>query len=107
MAIAGVLAMRPQVLLLDEPSMFLDPRGRRELIKLLRSLAVTKLIASHDLELIRETCERTLVLDGGHLVADGPTVRILGDRDLMEAHGLEVPHSLSHHARGEQHHGGG
>jgi cobalt/nickel transport system ATP-binding protein len=104
-AIAGVLAMRPQVLLLDEPSMFLDPRGRRELIKLLRSLDVTKLIASHDLELIRETCDRTLVLDGGRLVADGPTATILGDRDLMTAHGLEVPHSLSHHAKGDQHHG--
>jgi cobalt/nickel transport system ATP-binding protein len=105
-AIAGVLAMRPQALLLDEPSMFLDPRGRRELIKLLRSLPVTKLIASHDLELIRETCDRTMVLDHGRLMADGPTGKILGDRDLMEAHGLEVPHSLSHHAKGEQHHGG-
>lgn len=104
-AIAGVLAMRPQVLLLDEPSMFLDPRGRRELIKLLRSLPVTKLIASHDLEMIRETCERTLVLDHGRMMADGPTGSILSDADLMAAHGLEVPHSLSHHGRGEQHHG--
>ncbi len=103
-AIAGVLAMKPQVLLLDEPSMFLDPRGRRELIKLLRSLAVTKLIASHDLEMIRETCERAIVLDAGRIVADGPTRAILGDAPLMEAHGLEVPHSLSHHAAHEQHH---
>lgn len=105
-AIAGVLAMRPQVLLLDEPSMFLDPRGRRELIKLLRSLRVTKIIASHDLEMIRETCERTIVIDHGRLMADGPTGTILRDADLMAAHGLEVPHSLSHHSRGEQHHGG-
>jgi cobalt/nickel transport system ATP-binding protein len=103
-AIAGVLAMRPQVLLLDEPSMFLDPRGRRELIKLLRSLPVTKIIASHDLEMIRETCERAIVLDGGRMVADGPTRKILGDSELMEAHGLEVPHSLSHHAPRERHH---
>jgi cobalt/nickel transport system ATP-binding protein len=106
-AIAGVLAMKPQVLLLDEPSMFLDPRGRRELIKLLRSLPVTKIIASHDLEMIRETCERAIVLDAGRIVADGPTRTILGDAKLMEAHGLEVPHSLSHHAPREQHHGEG
>jgi cobalt/nickel transport system ATP-binding protein len=104
-AIAGVLAMRPQVLLLDEPSIFLDPRGRRELIKLLRSLHVTKIIASHDLEMIREICERTIVLDAGSIVADGPTKSILGDAALMEAHGLEVPHSLSHHAARERHHG--
>ncbi len=103
-AIAGVLAMKPRVLLLDEPSMFLDPRGRRELIKLLRGLSVTKVIASHDLEMIRETCERAIVLDAGRIVADGPTRAILGDAALMEAHGLEVPHSLSHHAAREQHH---
>ena len=96
--------MRPQVLLLDEPSMFLDPRGRRELIKLLRSLPVTKIIASHDLELIRETCERAIVLDGGRLIADGPTRCILGNADLMQAHGLEVPHSLSHHEARNRHH---
>jgi cobalt/nickel transport system ATP-binding protein len=104
-AIAGVLAMRPQVLLLDEPSMFLDPRGRRELIKLLRSLPVTKIIASHELEMIRETCDRAIVLDAGRIVADGATRAILSDAALMEAHGLEVPHSLSHHGKREQHHG--
>ncbi len=103
-ALAGVLAMRPQVLLLDEPSMFLDPRGRRELIKLLQSLKVTKIIASHDLELIRETCERAIVLDGGRLIADGPTRNILGNTDLMHTHGLEVPHSLSHHEARNRHH---
>jgi cobalt/nickel transport system ATP-binding protein len=103
-ALAGVLAMRPQVLLLDEPSMFLDPRGRRELIKLLQSLPVTKIIASHDLELIRETSERTIVLDGGRVVADGLTRVILGNASLMEAHGLEVPHSLTHHSAREHHH---
>ncbi len=103
-ALAGVLAMRPQVLLLDEPSMFLDPRGRRELIKLLQSLQVTKIIASHDLELIRETSERTIVLDGGRIVADGATRSVLGDASLMEAHGLEVPHSLTHHSAREHHH---
>src|SRR5436305_4682553 len=71
-ALAGVLAMRPAVLLLDEPSMYLDPRGRRELIRLLAGLGGTRLIASHDLELILETCERVLLLDRGRLIADGP-----------------------------------
>jgi len=103
-ALAGVLAMRPEILLLDEPSMYLDPRGRRELIRLINRLAVTKVIAGHDLELIRETCRRVLVLDGGRLVADGPARAILGDARLMEAHGLEVPHSLTPHSDAERHH---
>src|SRR4029078_7441252 len=68
-ALAGVLAMRPSVLLLDEPSMFLAPRGRRELIGTIRSLPGTKLIATHDLELVLDTCARVIVLDGGKLVA--------------------------------------
>lgn len=95
-ALAGVLAMRPDILLLDEPSSHLDPRGRRELIRLINSLGNTKLIASHDLELIVSTCERAVVLDQGRIVGDGPVRRILGDRDLMDNHGLEVPHSLTH-----------
>jgi cobalt/nickel transport system ATP-binding protein len=102
-ALAGVLAMRPEILLLDEPSMYLDPRGRRELIGLINSLTVTKIIAAHDLELVRETCRRVLVLDGGRLIGDGPTRALLADARLMEAHGLEVPHSLSYHV--EKHHG--
>jgi cobalt/nickel transport system ATP-binding protein len=93
-ALAGVLAMRPEVLLLDEPSIFLDPRGRRELIALLDQVGGTQLIASHDLELVVRTCSRVLVLDGGRLAADGETRAILGDQELMEAHGLEVPGSL-------------
>jgi cobalt/nickel transport system ATP-binding protein len=103
-ALAGVLAMRPEILLLDEPSMYLDPRGRRELIGLINSLAVTKVIAAHDLELIRATTRRVLVLDGGRLVADGPVRTILADARLMEKHGLEVPHSLTHHGEAEGHH---
>lgn len=103
-ALAGVLAMRPEILLLDEPSMYLDPRGRRELIRLIQTLAGTKVIAAHDLELIRETCQRVLVLDGGRIVADGPTRAILADAALMETHGLEVPHSLSHHPENQRHH---
>ncbi|HLJ96212.1 MAG TPA: ABC transporter ATP-binding protein [Gemmataceae bacterium] len=102
-ALAGVLALRPEILLLDEPSLCLDPRGRRELIQLVNSLAVTKVIAAHDLELIRETCQRVLVLDGGRIVGDGLTRTILADARLMEKHGLEVPHSLTHHL--DKHHG--
>jgi cobalt/nickel transport system ATP-binding protein len=102
-ALAGVLAMRPEILLLDEPSMYLDPRGRREFIRLVNRLPGTKVIAAHDLELIRETCPRVLLLDGGRLAADGPVRAILGDADLMTAHGLEVPHSLTHHAPTEGH----
>jgi len=93
-AIAGVLAMQPEVLLLDEPSMFLDPRGRRELISLLNELAITKIVATHDLDLILDTCQRVIVLDQGRLVADGNGAQILADAALMDGHGLEVPHRL-------------
>ena len=93
-ALAGVLAMRPSILLLDEPSMYLDPRGRRELIALIGTLGGTRLIASLDLEMFLRTCERTLLLDRGKLIADGPTRTLLADAALMEEHGLEVPASL-------------
>jgi cobalt/nickel transport system ATP-binding protein len=93
-ALAGVLAMRPSILLLDEPSMYLDPRGRRELIQLLHTLGGTRMIAAHDLELILQTCDRVLLLDRGRLIADGAARTILADAALMEAHGLEVPYSL-------------
>ena len=102
-ALAGVLAMRPQILLLDEPSMHLDPRGRRELIHLINQQPVTKVIAAHDLELIRETCQRVLLLDAGKLVADGATRQVLADPALMHAHGLEVPHSFMHHSDADRH----
>ena len=93
-ALAGVLAMRPGILLLDEPSMFLDARGRRELIRILAELSGTHIIAAHDLEMILETCGRVLLLDRGRLIADGPARQLLADDSLMTAHGLEVPHSL-------------
>lgn len=93
-ALAGVLAMQPEILLLDEPSMYLDPRGRRELIGLVNSLPGTRLIAAHDLEMILETCQRAMVLDRGRVVAHGPVGDLFADAGLMEAHGLEVPHSL-------------
>ncbi len=95
-ALAGVLAMQPEVLLLDEPSLNLDPHGRRELIHVINQLHNTKVIASHDLEFILSTCQRAVLLDRGRLIADGPVRQILADRTLMETHGLEVPHSLTH-----------
>lgn len=94
-ALAGVLTMRPSVLLLDEPSMYLDPRGRRELIALLNGLEGTRIIATHDLEMVLKACCRVLVLDGGKLVADGEPRAVLGNAALMDAHGLEVPASLA------------
>ena len=79
-ALAGVLACEPRVLVLDEPTSNLDPRGRREFKALLKTLPATKIIATHDLELVLELCPRTLVIDGGQLVAQGPTARAAGRR---------------------------
>ena len=93
-ALAGVLAMRPAVLLLDEPSAFLDPRGRRDLIELLPALPGTKLIATHDLDLVLDICPRVIVLDGGKLVADGPACELLAHPEIIERHGLEIPYRL-------------
>jgi energy-coupling factor transporter ATP-binding protein EcfA2 len=105
--LAGVLACRPQVLLFDEPTANFDPRGRREFIALCRRLPVTKLIASHDLEMILALCDRILLLDGGALVAAGPARTILSQEALMLAHGLEKPHGLLHsHPHGQTGHVG-
>jgi len=93
--LAGVLACRPSVLVLDEPTANLDPRGRRRFLELIASLPATKLIATHDLEMVLEICPRTILLDAGRVVADGPSRRILDDEALMEAHGLERPLGLS------------
>nr|BAL53212.1 cobalt/nickel transport system ATP-binding protein [uncultured Chloroflexota bacterium] len=87
-AIATVLSMQPEVLVLDEPTAGLDPRARRNLIHLLRDLDVTMLVSTHDLNFAREILLRTLVMDEGRIVADGPTQAILSDRVLLEAHGL-------------------
>jgi cobalt/nickel transport system ATP-binding protein len=93
--LAGVLACEPSVLVLDEPSANLDPRGRRRLIQLLRVLPGTKLIATHDLEMVLELCPRSVLLDAGRVVADGASRDVLGDLALIEAHGLERPLSLT------------
>lgn len=93
--LAGVLACDPSVLVLDEPTANLDPRARRRFMMLIRSLPATKLIATHDLEMVLELCDRTVLLDRGRVVADGPSETILGDAKLMEDHGLEIPMSLA------------
>ncbi len=90
-AMATVLSMDPSVLVFDEPSAGLDPRGRRELIRLLHQMPQTMLVATHDMRLVAEVLPRTVVLDDGRVVADGPTDRILADVPLLEAHGLEAP----------------
>lgn len=95
-AIATVLAMSPDILVMDEPSSNLDPRGRRRLIEMLLSFEHTKIIATHDLELVVEVCSHVIVLDGGKIVAEGPTLELLRNEALMLAHGLECPHSLRH-----------
>lgn len=94
--LAGVLACAPTVLVLDEPTSDLDPRGRREFKALLRRIPATKLIATHDLELAVELCSRAIVLDQGTVVADGPVLELLDDEALMLQHGLERPHILQH-----------
>jgi cobalt/nickel transport system ATP-binding protein len=94
-AIAGVLAMQPQVLALDEPSAQLDPRSRRQLIQLLAALPITQIIATHDLDLALELCSRTIILNRGNLVYDGPTADVLYNSEFLFQHGLEPPLSYS------------
>ncbi len=89
-AIATVLAMQPRLLLLDEPTAGLDPRARRDLITLLQGLPQTMLVATHDMRLVAQLCNRVVVMDEGEIVADGPADSLLYDAALMEAHGLEV-----------------
>jgi energy-coupling factor transporter ATP-binding protein EcfA2 len=94
--LAGVLACDPSILVLDEPTTSLDPKGRRELKEVLRQIQITKLIATHDLELVVELCSRVIVLDRGAIAAEGPTVELLSDENLMLRHSLERPHILRH-----------
>lgn len=101
-AIAGLLAMCPRVLLYDEPTASLDLRTRRRLIQFLRRADETLLIASHDLEFLLEVCDRVVLIDEGRVIADGLAAEIMGNQGLMEAHGLEKPHSLIPHV--EPHH---
>jgi cobalt/nickel transport system ATP-binding protein len=94
-ALCGILAMEPCLLIMDEPTSDLDIRYRRRLIKTLEGMGdKTLLIASHDLEFILETCSRVILLEGGAICADGNPREVMVDGNLMEKHGLEVPHSL-------------
>ena len=90
-ALATVLAMDAEILVLDEPSAGLDPRARRALIALLQRLPQTMIIATHDMRLIAALCPRLVIMDEGRIVADGPTTDLLAASDLLEAHGLEQP----------------
>jgi energy-coupling factor transporter ATP-binding protein EcfA2 len=94
--LAGVLACEPRVLVLDEPTSDLDPRGRRELKELLRKIPAAQIIATHDLEMVVEICSRAILLDHGRIIADGPPAELLSDERLMLEHGLERPHILQH-----------
>jgi len=96
-SIAGILAMWPRVLIYDEPSASLDIRSRRRLIRLLQASSETIMVASHDLELLLEVCSRVVLIDEGRVIADGDPRTIMGDDELMEAHGQEKPHSLVPH----------
>lgn len=98
-ATAAVLSMDPEVLVLDEPSSSLDPRGRREFGELLAGLTQTIIMTTHDLPYAHEICGRAVILDGGRIVADGPTDEILASTDLLAAHDLELPHGfvMNHH----------
>lgn len=99
-AIATILAMQPEILLMDEPSAALDPYHRRRVIQAICALPQTMLIASHDLDMILDTCGRVLLLDGGHIAAEGPAKEILTNRDLLESHRLELPLCLAGHHPG-------
>lgn len=90
-SIATVLSMRPQILVLDEPSAGLDPRARRSLIEFLRGLPITMLISTHDLRMVRDLFPRMVIMDEGLIVADGLTKILLDDQTLLETHGLEKP----------------
>ncbi len=93
-SLATVLPMAPEVLALDEPTDGLDPRARRRVMELLKSLDRTCLIATHDLEMVLELCSRVVVMDGGCVVAEGTAREVLANEALMDAHGLEVPLSI-------------
>jgi cobalt/nickel transport system ATP-binding protein len=94
-AVATVLAMRPEILVLDEPSSNLDPASRRELADILRGLDVTVLMVTHDLPYALELCERSLILSGGTIAADGPTRQILANETLLAQHRLELPYGVA------------
>lgn len=90
-SIATILSMEPELVLLDEPSIALDPGNRRNLIRILNEMPETKIIASHDLDMILDTCEETILLAEGRVICQGNTQKILADRELLEKYGMELP----------------
>ncbi len=100
-ALATLIAMQPSVYLLDEPTSNLDARNRRRLISLINAIPQTMLISSHDLEFLLEVCGQCMLMDEGAVVAEGPIRAVFGNRELVEAHGLEKPHSLIPHIHRE------
>ena len=105
-SIATVLAMRPRLLVLDEPSANLDPRARRELLEVLDTIDRTMLVVTHDLPFAAQLCERAVILSGGRIVADGPCTEILSDEALLAANDLELPGRVRPRARATAHAGG-
>ena len=99
-AIATILAMEPAAILMDEPTAALDPCNRRVVINTINTLPQTKLITSHDLDMILDTCERVILLSGGKVVADGPAQEILRDQALLEANRMELPFCIAGERRG-------
>lgn len=93
-SIATVLSMKPEILIFDEPTIALDPKNRRKFIEVLNSLDGTKIVTSHDLDLIYDTCTRTILISNGKIVANGDTKEILNNKELLENNGLELPLSL-------------
>lgn len=93
-AIATILAMDPEIILMDEPTSALDPYNRRIVINTIKELNQTKLIASHDLDMILDTCDRVILLSKGEIVADGPVHEILSNKELLESNRMELPLSL-------------
>ena len=95
-SIATILSMTPDIILMDEPSIALDPRNRRNLIRILNSFEHLIIIASHDLDMVWDTCERTILMADGKIICDGPTKEVLSNRELLESNGLELPLFMQH-----------
>lgn len=94
-AIATILTMEPEAIIMDEPSVALDPYNRRAVIRAVNEMTMTKIIVSHDLDMVLETCRRVVLISGGQIVADGPAQEILRNRELLEQHRMELPFCLS------------
>lgn len=94
-AIATILTMNPQIVLMDEPTASLDPYNRRKIIEVLNDLSITRVIATHDLDMVLETCDRVILMDNGQVIADSDADTILRDKELLETHRLELPFCLS------------